>query len=235
MGVASRHPSSNPIKLMLIVRPSPISVQMLAEETFSYPTVDELRPPYYPHCGRPSRDPSRNRLGIIGHGFYHRQVLGFPSLPYAKRMIRVRRYLCLGCGQTISVLPSEIHPHRWYAAPAILLGLFQRLVLGKKPEEVHKLLDGWGESRGWKTLRRWRRDLLSRLWGLLAARLGVQGEASSPEEGARRLTRLLGQGSLHPPWGEGLGRRVQAAASEFLSWTWHWKGKCRPMTHPSLG
>jgi hypothetical protein len=132
--------------MVAILRPFSVDVEDLVDLS-RLPSVDDLRPCACPLCGEPSQRPGE-RLGIVGHGTYLRQVLEASKAI----VIRVRRYLCRACRRTISVLPEALLPRRWYAAGAILLALVLSLLLGKTAEEIRRRFAAPGETRGWKTL-----------------------------------------------------------------------------------
>ncbi len=165
------------------------------------PSVDDLRPCSCPLCGQPARPPGAN-LGIVGNGTYRRQVLGVLS-ESESLVIFVRRFLCRGCGRTISVLPNMLLPWRWYAGTAMLVALVLSLLRGKTAREVRGRLGQIGDTPGWKTLDRWQRGLLSPLWGWVAAQIGFAEHgpcASRAErcEGLRRLAALHGTHARSP-------------------------------------
>jgi len=92
------------------------------------PPAAVRRPTSCPGCGHPAHGAAG--LGIVGHGVYRRQVLGIAPAD-VEVVIPVRRFLCGGCGKTISVLPDLLHPRRWYAATAILEAVRRHLVGGR--------------------------------------------------------------------------------------------------------
>jgi len=153
--------------------------------------VDALRPESCPLCGRLAHVHGEP-LGIVGHGTYERQVLGLVGLT-AAALVVVQRYLCRGCARTISVLADQLQPGRWYASGVILEALRLHLIEGKSEAEIRDLFGVSVDSETWRTLRRWRRQLLVTLWSWLAARLGTRGAAETREEGRRRLTQLLAE------------------------------------------
>lgn len=173
--------------MVVIVRRFPIPVESLSELS-CLPSVEELRPPCCPLCHEPSR--TAEGLRIVGHGTYKRQLLGLIG-GCREALIWIRRFLCRSCRHTISVQPDELYPGRWYAGVAILLSLVLSLLRGKPDAEVRERIAGPREARGWKTLERWRRQLLSPLWSWLARQLGVGGPPGNREESRRRLRRLL--------------------------------------------
>lgn len=176
--------------MAVIVRRFPVSVESLSQLN-CLPSVEELRPLCCPLCQEPAR--MEGKLRIVGHGRYRRQALGLAGRQEGL-LIWIRRFLCRGCGHTISVHPDGLYPGRWYGGLAILLGLVLSLLEGKPDKEVRECIAGARESRGWKSLERWRRQLLSPLWGWLARQLGGIGPAGDRDESRRRLWRLL---SLH--------------------------------------
>ena len=155
------------------------------------PAVDALRPESCPLCGKLAHVPGEP-LGIVGHGTYLRQVLGLVGVTSAALAV-VQRYLCRGCARTISVLADQLHPGRWYAGGVILAALRLHLVEGRSEAEIRDLFGVSIDSETWRTLRRWRRQLLVTLWYWLAARLGVKGPAETREEGQRRVAQLLAE------------------------------------------
>ena len=148
------------------------------------PTIDQARPAFCPVCGQGFRYED-GRLAIIGHGFYKRQLLGLAELPAG--LIWIRRFLCRACRKTISILPDQAHPYRWYAAVAILQALWLHLLLGATAREVSSRFRGVASS-SWRSLRRWGQQLLQSptLWGWLGRSLGVD-DATLPAARARRL------------------------------------------------
>ncbi len=106
----------------------------------------------------------------------------------------MRRYLCRGCRHTINVLSDHLHPGRWYAAGAILEALKLHLLEGVNEAEIRRRFGVETDSESWRSLRRWRTELLVTLWYWLSRRLGFRKEAPTRSEGRRRLRRLLSEG-----------------------------------------
>lgn len=174
------------------------------------PRVEQLRPAACPACGNLAHKPNA-RLGIVGHGSYKRHVRGIDAaMRYAT--IRIRRFLCRACEQTISVLPDLLHPRRWYGAWAILTALVLHLMRGTTAREIAERAEVVVESLAWRAPSRWRRQLLDRLWGWWGRQLGAGGPAETREEGRRRLVRLLAQADASPSALRSLPRAARALA-----------------------
>jgi hypothetical protein len=131
---------------------------------------------------------------VVGHGMYSRQVCGMVEAGWI--IIWIRRFLCLACGHTMSMLPDRLHPWRWYAGTVIIEALFRHCILLESAASIGARF-GWPEDAvEWRSLRRWRAQLLvsPTLWGWLGARLGVTKPAANRNEGRNRLERLLAEG-----------------------------------------
>lgn len=148
--------------------------------------------------------PGQRRLGIVGHGTYERQVLGVVAP--GQVIVPVRRFLCCACLATTSVLPDVLYPGRWYGAWVILEALVLAFALGVPVDQIRREFGVDAETRGWRSLDRWRRELLAPLWGWLACGLAVHGACESRDEARRRLVRLLGGVGARPE--RGVGARV---------------------------
>lgn len=165
------------------------------------PSADELRPVQCPSCGAAAGPPGA--LRIVGHGLYRRQLLGLADAP-EDVVIYVRRFLCLTCRRTASILPDEVHPRRCFAGAAILWALAQYLLLGRPAAKVRAAFSGATGSQGWKSLERWSRQLLGSLWFWKAAELGHSGEPRQLDRALstrllRRLLVNLGATDPYPP------------------------------------
>jgi hypothetical protein len=194
------------------------------------PSVDALRPDSCPFCRHPAHPPQK-LLGIVGHGTYTRQVLGHISVAI-DFVIRVRRYLCRGCRRTISIFVDILHPRRWYSGAVILETLRLHLIEGRTELEIRKKFGPEIESESWRSLRRWRRQLLDPLWKWLGPRLGFGGPTMTREDGCRRLRRLLSEA------GELQAERPDAglaAAPRLTARTVHHRGISWPLGHDPPG
>ncbi len=165
------------------------------------PSADELRPAQCPSCGEAAGPPGALRL--VGHGLYQRQLLGLPDA-LEGRVIHVRRFLCLACRRTASILPDEIHPRRWYAGAAILVALVEYLIKGVSAARIRAKLGAIPGSRGWRSLQRWRAQFLDSLWFWKAAELGHASAPGGLDRAAstrflRRLLNHLGATDPYPP------------------------------------
>ena len=192
--------------MVVIVEQFAVSVEQLAHRS-TFPSVDALRPPCCPLCGHPAHT-AGEPLGIVGHGTYSRQVLGLGKdkskgkvRKIRQLVILVRRFLCRACCRTISVLPDVLYPGRWYAGLVIVVSLFLRLLRGEPAEDIRKRFYGAEPATsGWRTLRRWQRQLLCPMWSWLARELGCEVvPADDREEQARRLLRMLTLHGVGPP------------------------------------
>lgn len=201
-------------KMVAIVRQFPVPVESLSTLR-CVPSVAELRPCCCPLCEEPAR--TEEGLQIVGHGTYRRQVLGLIG-GCREALIWIRRFLCRRCRRTISVLPDGLYPGRWYAGGAILLSLVLSLLQGQSDAEIRERFSGSGESSGWKTLERWRRQLLSPLWSWLGRQLGVRARPSDREQIRSRLLRLV---SLHGADGSCTTQEFAQIAAQLVGGTAH--------------
>lgn len=181
--------------MVVIVRAFVPSVEMLLDPK-ARPSVDALRPASCPLCGKAARSPGEP-LGIVGHGTYRRQVLGVVGAG-VEAVTAVRRYRCRGCGHTLSVLSAALHPRRWYAAGTILEALRLHLLEEVSEREIRARFAATECPDGWRSLRRWRRELLAGLWSWLGKRLGATGPAETRPEGRRRLGSLIAEAVSEP-------------------------------------
>ncbi len=183
--------------MVAIVRSFDIPASEL-EKLSKIPSVDEMRPPQCKLCGAAAGVPGV--LSLIGHGLYQRQVRGLLDAPEGVSIL-VRRFLCLACRRTTSVLPDEVHPRRWYAGAAILIALARYLILGWSAEKVRDSIGAAPGTRGWKAVERWTKQLLDSLWFWKASELGYRSGSGSldRDEAKRRLCGLLLQQNLHVP------------------------------------
>lgn len=156
------------------------------------PSVGQLRPAICPGCKHPAY-PSGPLLGIVGHGSYKRMVLCLTH----DTVVIIRRYLCRGCGGTISVLADVIHPGRWYAA-GVILEAIRRHLDGESETNLIKAFAPHIQSGRWRSLYRWSRQLGQRLFAWLARRLGFQGPTKDRSEVSARLVRLLAEADMPP-------------------------------------
>jgi hypothetical protein len=101
---SQRHGSHRrPLEAVIIVHSLAISVEQLCARSPDAPSIDSLRPKFCVFCGEASRN-TGGLLQIVGHGFYSRQVRGISETIWI--VIWVRRFLCLVCGHTMSLLPG---------------------------------------------------------------------------------------------------------------------------------
>jgi hypothetical protein len=159
---------------------------------------------------------------------YCRQVCGL--IEFGWIVIRVRRFLCLVCGHTMSLLPDWLHPRRWYAGPAIIEALYRHCVLLESASVISARFGRNPEATEWKSLLRWRRQLLlsPTLWGWLGPRLGVSKPAGSKLEGKIHVERLLAEGRLVLGRGsngfEHMATAVRRTLRDLIhdrKWAWH--------------
>ncbi|MEZ6014598.1 MAG: DUF6431 domain-containing protein [Planctomycetota bacterium] len=151
-------------------------------------------------------------LGIVGHGTYERQLL--PEAPGDRGTISVRRYLCLTCRRTISVLPDQLLPWRWYSGATILIVLVRLLIDGLSVASLREEFGPGGRFPYWKSPRRWAHQLCKRLWSWHAAALG-DAKRVAPDELLRRLL-ALGRAHARSPNDE-----LERAARDLVGGTSH--------------
>ena len=88
----------------------------------SLPSVDDLRPACCKRCGHSSR--VGDCLWLWGHGPRRRFVVVLPSLGGGPAMCVdcwVRRYWCVACKKTQTVLPRGLMPRYLYSVAAIVM------------------------------------------------------------------------------------------------------------------
>lgn len=146
---------------MQILHPFAGSVTQYDEEISD---LDRCRPDHCPQCAA--------KRPLQGHGFYQRWLLHPPF----DGMIRVRRYLCLLCKRTVSLLPEFALPYLRFAIPAIALFLIARLLLGHtlRAAAIQAVLPEMPYQRGQFWVRRFRRQAES-LCAALASRAAPPG------------------------------------------------------------
>jgi hypothetical protein len=145
-------------------------------------------------CGQAARD-AEGILRLVGHGMYSRQVCGLVETGWI--VIWIRRFLCLACGHTMSLLPDWLHPRRWYAGTVIIEALFRHCILLESSTSIGARFGRPEDAMEWRSLRRWRQQISisSTLWGWLGPQLGATKPAANRDEGRAFLERILAEGS----------------------------------------
>jgi hypothetical protein len=160
------------------------------------PSVEAARPGMCPRCGRPSR-PIGSCLGLHGHGFRDREILGPPGAgaPPTKTLVGCRRYRCLGCRALILVVPRGVAPRRHCGLAAVAMALTLWAVMQQRLREVRERVcvargTVWGTE--WPTLRRWARAARESL------RVPAVSGNDGGKEGRRGRTRRTHEVSRKP-------------------------------------
>jgi len=119
----------------------------------------------------------------------------------------------------MSVLPDWLHPWRWYAAPVIIEALYRHCILKETARSIGVRFGRSEESTEWRSLRRWRAQLLvsPTLWGWLGLRLGVTKPAGDRREAAAYLVRLLADAGQLALSGVEAVREISLTARRTLS------------------
>jgi uncharacterized protein DUF6431 len=171
-------------------------VEQLCARAPDAPSIEMVRPKFCAGCGEPAQH-TNNRLRLVGHGMYSRQVRGLSETGWI--VIWVRRFLCLACGRTISRLPDWLHPWRWYGATVIMEALYRNCILQESARLIGARLGRPADALGWRSPGRWRSQLLMSptLWGWLGPRLGISKPAADKREGRVYVQRLLAEAGLH--------------------------------------
>jgi len=182
-------------KLLVILHSLAVAVEQLCARSADAPSREDLRPRFCVFCGQAARNADGN-LQLVGHGMYSRQVCGVVETGWL--IIWIRRFLCLVCGHTMSLLPDWLHPWRWYAAPVIIEALCRHCILQESAASIGARFGRPDNGAEWRSLRRWRKQLLisPTLWGWLGPRLGATHPAADRNEGKAYLERLLAEGGL---------------------------------------
>jgi len=131
----------------------------------------------------------------------------------------------------MSRLPDWLHPWRWYAGTVIVEALYRRCILMESESWIAVLFARPQDSTEWKSLRRWRTQLLisPTLWGWLGPRLGRVKPAGNWEEGKTYLERLLTEGGLLVKSGIDAIGQLPGAARKTLRDLVHNRKKAWPM------
>ncbi len=153
-----------PDQTLVILHSLAVCVEQLCARSADAPFLKALRPQYCVFCGQAARS-AEGVLQLVGHGMYSRQVRGLVETGWI--VIWIRRFLCLACGHTMSLLPDWLHPWRWYAGPAIVEALFRHCILREPAGSIGARFGRPEGAAEWRSLRRWRKQLLTSptLWG----------------------------------------------------------------------
>src|SRR5207237_3711758 len=106
---------------------------------------------------RPVRCPQcESKQPLLCHGFYKRSVVDMAS----DCVIRVRRYLCVACRRTVSLLPEFVLPYLRFAIIVIAVFLKARLLDGQtlKAAAATAHQAGMPYQRGQQWVARFRRE-----------------------------------------------------------------------------
>jgi Domain of unknown function (DUF6431) len=120
------------------------SIQQYNESVGSIEEANRYRPGSCPQC--------ESKQPLVCHGFYKRTVV---ELEW-DGVIRVRRYLCLACRRTVSLLPEFVLPYLRFAIAVMAAFLKARLWRGQtwkaSAETAHQA--GMPYQRGQQWVRR---------------------------------------------------------------------------------
>jgi hypothetical protein len=178
------------------------------------------RPEVCPHC---------HVLDVmIGHGFYQRKALGQVKV----YVLRIKRWYCKACHQTVSLLPSFLLRFRHYLLDVIQLVVVVRFEDEASWAQVSRrcAVEGAPSSR---TIRRWCDALAEHAsaWWAAVQQTLAEHNAASPlldplgeAAGPRDAPRALLQAALHllawakTRWPE----LANYGLADRLRFLWHW-------------
>lgn len=205
-------------------------VEQLCARSADSPSRETLRPRFCVFCGQAARN-ADGVMQVVGHGMYCRQVCGLIEAGWI--VIWVRRFLCLVCGRTMSLLPDWLHPWRWYAGTAIIEALYRHCLLLESAGAISARFGRDPGAAEWKSLRRWRRQLLisPTLWGWLGPRVGITTAAANKLEGRIHLERLLAEAGLVIRTGADALEHVATAVRKTLRDLIHDRKTAWPLRH----
>jgi hypothetical protein len=185
----------SPLTTLIILHSLVTAVEQLCAKNPNAPSLKLLRPLFCVLCGQAARN-EHGVLQVVGHGMYARQVRGLTEGSWI--VIWIRRFLCLACGRTMSLMPDWLHPWRWYAGTVIVEALYRHCILGETVCSIGALFGRPEDATEWKSLHRWQKQLLisPTLWGWLGHRLGIFKPADDCSKGKTYLERLLAEGGL---------------------------------------
>ena len=143
-------------------------------------------------CGVAAYD--GQRVVLHGHGLVERQQRGPAAAGEEPGCAEVlaRRYRCTACETVMRVLPASSVPLKHFSGAAIGMAFALWGLVGKSAREVREQVSdqkilGAG-ARGWRSLRRWAREVVT---GQLFAGLGLCGLAGGPRAVAARVAQAL--------------------------------------------
>jgi len=208
---------------MISILDLPVPVEIPSRQPVPLWDTDGVRPKWCPSCKTPCRD-GEGRLSLHAHGSYDRQVLGL----VAGRVLRIwiPRFLCRMCGATTSILPSWLHPWRWYSIGTIIETLWLWSSGRATAGELRARFGAWPEGAGWKSVHRWARDFLVSPTLLGWMRLPVAGATRLCD----RLHRFLFQVQPGGPAvdGEWSAQEVRGSGQGALAGSGHRPLSCGP-------
>lgn len=154
---------------MQILHPFAGTVQQYTEQLDD---PDRYRPRHCPQCD--TQNP------LIAHGFYARTIVDSDF----DGVIRVRRYLCLACQRTVSLLPEFALPYLRSGLAVIMLFLVARLM------EAKSLVAALPSSSPYQRGQFWVRRFRSRAEALCASLAACTTPTAAPSFVQRALTML---------------------------------------------
>lgn len=147
------HPHRDPCRFLHLA----LAVKFWIERP---PDVRTARPAVTPCCRRAAAPPGGPVL-LHGHGTRERSVSGRidPDGPSAFHPFRARRYRCVPCGKTCTVLPVDVLPRMHFSALSIALAFAFYGLEERSLRAVYEALNPTRirgrDARGWDSLRRW--------------------------------------------------------------------------------
>ena len=124
------------------------------------PDIDQVRPGCCPMCKTASQQPGRP-LNLVGHGSRQRQLRALQKLtePPQTLVLYVRRFWCRACERSLTVIPWEVVPGRWYGLRTIAFAIALFGLSGQSADVIRKTCSPWPTfDSGWRQLQRWIRD-----------------------------------------------------------------------------
>jgi hypothetical protein len=158
-------------------------------------------------------------MHLVGHGWYERWAI------YVDQDVRVEihRFLCKGCGKTISMLPDFLHRYRHY-----VLAVIEAVLRGRLEQGLPWSGLAVAAAPSQRSMRRWLGAFVTQALGwqavLLSALARVQPLAGVLDPHGRESSAALAVlllGAVFVAW---LDPGCTAGAVLRVLWRWGWNG-----------